>query len=163
MTCGLLSPLLTVCASRALTHKVRHERPERDLERLRRQSKLTVRERLDLLLDPGTWVEYGLLADHMDQGLGDRYLDPMLLFAPPFVSFMQARNDVPALLGLADNLIELKAICACGRKATMVVRVNPEGRVESAGAQVEIGGNDLLRIGIGGGSGETHFARRPNA
>jgi acetyl-CoA carboxylase carboxyltransferase component len=36
--------------------------------------KLTVRERLDLLLDPGTWVEYGLLADHMDAGLGDRYL-----------------------------------------------------------------------------------------
>lgn len=36
--------------------------------------KLTVRERLDLLLDPGTWVEYGLLADHMDPGLGDRFL-----------------------------------------------------------------------------------------
>jgi acetyl-CoA carboxylase carboxyltransferase component len=36
--------------------------------------KLTVRERLDLLLDAGTWVEYGLLADHMDAGLGDRYL-----------------------------------------------------------------------------------------
>jgi acetyl-CoA carboxylase carboxyltransferase component len=36
--------------------------------------KLTVRERLELLLDPGTWVEYGLLADHMDAGLGDRYL-----------------------------------------------------------------------------------------
>ena len=33
-----------------------------------------MRERLDLLLDPGTWVEYGLLADHMDPGLGDRYL-----------------------------------------------------------------------------------------
>ncbi len=36
--------------------------------------KLTVRERLDLLLDPGTWVEYALLADHMDAGIGDRYL-----------------------------------------------------------------------------------------
>jgi acetyl-CoA carboxylase carboxyltransferase component len=36
--------------------------------------KLTVRRRLELLLDPGTWVEYGLLADHMDRGLGDRYL-----------------------------------------------------------------------------------------
>ncbi len=33
-----------------------------------------MRERLDLLLDPGTWVEYGMLADHMDAGLGDRYL-----------------------------------------------------------------------------------------
>ena len=24
--------------------------------------------------DPGTWVEYGMLADHMDASLGDRYL-----------------------------------------------------------------------------------------
>ena len=44
------------------------------VERQRSLGKLTVRERLDLLLDPGTWVEYGLLADHMDPGLGDRYL-----------------------------------------------------------------------------------------
>ena len=46
------------------------------------------------------------------------------------------------LLAWADNLVELKTVCHCGRKATMVVRVNPAGRVESAGAQVEIGGND---------------------
>ena len=46
------------------------------------------------------------------------------------------------LLAWADNLVELKTVCHCGRKATMVVRVNPDGRVESAGAQVEIGGND---------------------
>ena len=42
--------------------------------RQRELGKLTVRERLDLLLDPGTWVEYSLLADHMDAGIGDRYL-----------------------------------------------------------------------------------------
>jgi acetyl-CoA carboxylase carboxyltransferase component len=47
---------------------------EQFVERQRSLGKLTVRERLDLLLDPGTWVEYGLLADHMDAGLGDRYL-----------------------------------------------------------------------------------------
>ena len=41
--------------------------PDR-IERQRSLGKLTVRERLDLLLDPGTWVEYGLLADHMDAG-----------------------------------------------------------------------------------------------
>src|SRR2546423_14797183 len=44
------------------------------IERQRSLGKLTVRERLDLLLDRGTWVEYGLLADHMDAGLGDRHL-----------------------------------------------------------------------------------------
>ncbi len=41
-------------ALRAQLHKARYERPQRDIERLHRQKKLTVRERLDLLLDPGT-------------------------------------------------------------------------------------------------------------
>src|SRR6476661_11029750 len=44
------------------------------VERQLSLGKLTVRERLELLLDPGTFVEYGMLADHMDAGLGDRYL-----------------------------------------------------------------------------------------
>src|SRR5438105_1605626 len=44
------------------------------VERQHSLGKLTVRERLDLLLDPGSWIEYALLADHMDAGLGDRYL-----------------------------------------------------------------------------------------
>ncbi len=46
------------------------------------------------------------------------------------------------LLALADNLIELKTICHCGRKATMNLRVGPDGRAVKVGAQVEIGGND---------------------
>lgn len=46
------------------------------------------------------------------------------------------------LLAWADNLVELKTICHCGRKATMVVRVRANGAVEAEGAQVEIGGND---------------------
>ncbi len=47
-----------------------------------------------------------------------------------------------ALLALADNLIELKTICHCGRKATMNLRVGPDGRAVREGAQVEIGGNE---------------------
>jgi thymidine kinase len=47
-----------------------------------------------------------------------------------------------ALLGLADNLVELKAICECGRKATMNLRVDTSGNTVTAGAQTEIGGND---------------------
>ncbi len=46
------------------------------------------------------------------------------------------------LLAIADELVELKTICHCGRKATMVVRVSPQGAVERDGAQVEIGGNE---------------------
>ena len=47
-----------------------------------------------------------------------------------------------ALLALADTLVELKAICECGRKATMNLRVDEDGRAVQAGAQTEIGGND---------------------
>jgi thymidine kinase len=47
-----------------------------------------------------------------------------------------------ALLAWADTLQELKTICDCGRKATMVVRVSPGGVVEREGRQVEIGGNE---------------------
>lgn len=46
------------------------------------------------------------------------------------------------LLGWADNLVELKAVCHCGRKSIMTVRVKADGAVEREGAQVEIGGNE---------------------
>jgi thymidine kinase len=46
------------------------------------------------------------------------------------------------LLALADELSELKTICHCGRKATMVMRVGSDGLAEHEGAQVEIGGNE---------------------
>jgi thymidine kinase len=47
-----------------------------------------------------------------------------------------------ALLALADSLIELKAVCECGRKATMNLRVDEDGHAVARGAQTEIGGND---------------------
>jgi thymidine kinase len=46
------------------------------------------------------------------------------------------------LLAWADNLIELKTICHCGRKATMVLRLDAAGQPLTEGAQIEIGGND---------------------
>ncbi len=46
------------------------------------------------------------------------------------------------LLAWADKLIEIKTICHCGRKATMVLRTDAEGNVLREGAQVEIGGNE---------------------
>lgn len=45
------------------------------------------------------------------------------------------------LLAWADELIELKTICHCGRKATMILRLNDQGEVISEGEQVMIGGN----------------------
>jgi thymidine kinase len=46
------------------------------------------------------------------------------------------------LLAWADNLKELKAICHCGSKATMVLRLDGQGNAVKEGSQVEIGGND---------------------
>ena len=47
-----------------------------------------------------------------------------------------------ALLALADTLVELKAVCECGRKATMNLRIDEQGFAVAAGAAIEIGGND---------------------
>lgn len=47
-----------------------------------------------------------------------------------------------ALLALADEMREVRTICHCGRKATMVVRLGPDGAVAREGAQVQIGGNE---------------------
>jgi len=46
------------------------------------------------------------------------------------------------LLAWADKLVEIKTICHCGNKATMVLRTDEEGNVLREGAQVEIGGNE---------------------
>ena len=46
------------------------------------------------------------------------------------------------LLGIADSLIELKAVCHCGRKSSMNLRVDESGAAVAEGAQTEIGGND---------------------
>ena len=47
-----------------------------------------------------------------------------------------------ALLALADEMREVKTICYCGKKATMVVRQDASGNVLTAGDQIQIGGNE---------------------
>lgn len=47
-----------------------------------------------------------------------------------------------SLLAWADELKELKTICYCGKKATMVVRLDQDNKPVREGSQIEIGGND---------------------
>ena len=47
-----------------------------------------------------------------------------------------------ALLALSDEMREIRTICHCGKKATMVVRQDASGIVQREGAQVQIGGNE---------------------
>ena len=49
------------------------------------------------------------------------------------------------LLTLADDVEEMKTICACARKATMNIRIDGQGRRVQHGEQIEIGGNDRYR------------------
>ena len=47
-----------------------------------------------------------------------------------------------ALLALSDEMREVRTICHCGKKATMVVRQDANGKAMREGAQVQIGGNE---------------------
>jgi thymidine kinase len=47
-----------------------------------------------------------------------------------------------ALLAWADEMREVRTICHCGKKATMVIRRGPDGKALREGAQVQIGGNE---------------------
>ena len=57
----------------------------------------------------------------------------------------EAFEGSAALLTLADEVEEMKSICACARKATMNIRIDGQGRRVQEGAQVEIGGNERYR------------------
>ncbi len=57
----------------------------------------------------------------------------------------EAFPGAAALLTLADDLEEMKNICACGRKASMNLRIDAEGRRVKEGEQVVIGGNERYR------------------
>ncbi|AFJ46990.1 thymidine kinase [Shimwellia blattae] len=46
------------------------------------------------------------------------------------------------LLAWSDKLVELKTVCFCGRKASMVLRLDHAGRPYNEGEQVVIGGNE---------------------
>ena len=50
------------------------------------------------------------------------------------------------LLALADNLKELKTICSeCDKKATMVVRLDANGKILLEGEKILIGGNEIYK------------------
>ncbi|MEP3676571.1 thymidine kinase [Sulfitobacter sp.] len=47
-----------------------------------------------------------------------------------------------ALLALSDEMREIRTICHCGKKATMVIRLDADGNTMRDGAQVQVGGNE---------------------
>jgi len=47
------------------------------------------------------------------------------------------------LLAIADEMREVRTICHCGRKATMVIRKGKDGEVKTHGDQIQVGGNEM--------------------
>ena len=74
--------------------------------------------------------------------LSDEVSLPVLCYGLRTDFLGQLFEGSAALLALADALVELKAVCECGRKATMNLRVDAEGHAVASGEQTEIGGND---------------------
>ena len=75
-------------------------------------------------------------------GIADELRVPVLAYGLRTDFQAQLFEGSGALLALADVLVELKAVCACGAKATMNLRIDADGRAVTHGAQTEIGGND---------------------
>ncbi|EKE85416.1 thymidine kinase [Idiomarina xiamenensis] len=67
---------------------------------------------------------------------------PVMCYGIRTDAFGKAFPGSATLLAIADKLVEMKTICHCGRKATMSLRVDANGRAVKAGAQVAIGGNE---------------------
>ena len=74
--------------------------------------------------------------------LADRHDIPVLAYGLRTDFRGELFDGSARLLALADTLVEIKSVCACGRKATMNLRVDFEGNAIRHGAQTEIGGED---------------------
>jgi thymidine kinase len=128
-----------------------------------------VGSRIGLTAEAGTFAPATDLRAEIEAELKKRRIDCVLVDEAQFLTRAQVLQlaevcdeiDVPVLayglrtdfqgnlfegsatlLALADKLVELKAICECGRKATMNLRVDEGGFAVAAGEQTEIGGND---------------------
>lgn len=48
-----------------------------------------------------------------------------------------------ALFRLADEIREIRAVCWCGKRATMVLRLDGDGRPVRQGEKIAVGGNEM--------------------
>jgi thymidine kinase len=116
------------------------------------------------MFDAATDIEALVVADHREQPLSCVLVDEAQFLTASQVDQLTRiadRQGVPVLayglrtdfrgvlfegsarlLALADALVEIKSVCTCGRKATMNLRVDQDGRAVAEGAQTVIGGEE---------------------
>jgi acetyl-CoA carboxylase carboxyltransferase component len=124
------------------------------VERQHSLGKLTVRERLDLLLDPGTWVEYGMLADSMDAAYEGRFLAadgavtglgeidgrPVAIAAYDFTVLAGSMGRI------GEQKIKRMRELALRQRIPMIWLLDSAGaRIQSAAGSVFAGAGDLFR------------------
>ena len=124
------------------------------VERQHSLGKLTVRERLDLLLDPGSWVEYGLLADSMDLAYEGRFLaaDGAVTGVGEIDGrrVVVAAYDFTVLAGsmgrIGEQKIKRMRELALRQRLPMIWLLDSAGaRIQSAAGSVFAGAGDLFR------------------
>jgi thymidine kinase len=128
-----------------------------------------VTSRIGLEADATTFTTADNLYRVVERSRDDRAIDCVLVDEAQFLTRQQVRQlsdvcdrmDIPVLtyglrtdfqgrlfegsellLAWADTLSEIKTICHCGRKATMVLRIDEQGNAIKDGRQVQIGGNE---------------------
>lgn len=129
----------------------------------------TIHSRIGLSADATVFDAGFDFFSHIEDVLKAKAISCVLLDEAQFLTKLQVRQlaDVAALLGVpvltyglrsdflgepfpgsqyllvwAHELVEIKTVCHCGRKATMNARVDQNGKMVIKGRQVEIGGND---------------------
>jgi len=99
------------------------------------------KEKIDcVLVDESQFLSRGQVYQLTE--VTDRLNIPVLAFGLRTDFLGNLFEGSQALLAWADELKELKTICHCGKKATMVVRLDENNRPVREGSQIEIGGND---------------------
>lgn len=93
-----------------------------------------------VLVDEGQFLT-GVQVDQLGEVV-DRLRIPVLVYGIRTDFQGKLFEGSHKLLALADELREIKTICHCGRKATMVVRLDADGRPMLTGTQIQVGGND---------------------
>ena len=96
-----------------------------------------------VLIDEAQFLTQGQV--HQLHRLAHQHPVPVLCYGLRSDFRGDAFPGAAALLTLADDLEEMKNICACARKASMNLRVDVQGRRVKEGEQVMIGGNESYR------------------
>ncbi len=76
------------------------------------------------------------------RGIVNDYNIPVLCFGLRTDFLTHLFEGSRRLFEVADSIAEIKTICRCGRKATVNARLSKDGRILTAGRQIELGGNE---------------------